>query len=283
MAPYHRVSSTWHTPVDAISGWEEVRAEVAGGQPVAVAVDNYDLPFRPAYRDVHTNHLVVVYGFDDRRGTVSVIDAVPPRFRGEIMISQLTAARDSRNPVRHERDMFFTAEPISNRWLEVHVAGLAPAAATAAPALAPDADRLRATLAANVAGYAGADDSGPRYSGLPGLRRFMANAAERLEARDQQVVDEAFVVAGVALALAGMHGDFLAAVARRLGLTPVLAIAREVDRIAHHWSAVRIILGHGRQDLAAASQSLASRSSALLADQARVLDRMDRVICKPRS
>ena len=65
LAPYHPVSSCWHVPVDAAQGWSEVRARVASGTPVAVSVDNYWLPFRPAYQDVHANHLVIVYGFDD--------------------------------------------------------------------------------------------------------------------------------------------------------------------------------------------------------------------------
>ena len=67
------------------------------------------------------------YGFDDERGTVTVLDAIPPFFHGEIPLSVLTAARDSGNQVRHERDMFFADNPIGNRWLELMIGEAGPA------------------------------------------------------------------------------------------------------------------------------------------------------------
>lgn len=267
IAPHHPITSTWHEPADAEQGWQEVRAAVAAGQPVAVAADNYHLPFRPAYRDVHTNHLLVVYGFDDERGVALVIDSVPPRFQGEITIAELTAARDSANPVVHDRDMFFTARPIGNRWLEVGVEHPLPKL---------DRDRLSAVLTANVAGYAGDGDGGREYHGLPGLRRFLTDSAARLADGDPAVVDEVFVVGGTALAVSGLHGDHLAAAARRFAEPALAELAREVDRIAHHWSAVRIIVAAGREDPGAAARGLATRTTALLADYTRTLNRMSR-------
>lgn len=265
LAPYHDVASTWHAPSSPEQGWDEVRARLLAGTPVAVAADNYFLPFRPAYQDVHTNHLLVVYGFDEARGTVSVCDPVPPRFRGEIPIEALTAARDSANPVRHSRDMFFTANPIGNRWLDVTVTG---------PTGPASRERLREIMAANLTGYEGAADGSSDYRGLPGLERFLREAAARLAGGDTSVVDEVFVVAGVALAVTGLHGDYLAAAARRLGEPPLLKLAREVDRIAHHWSAVRIIVATGRDDPATAGRALAGRTTELLLDQLGTVDRM---------
>ncbi|WP_053738996.1 BtrH N-terminal domain-containing protein [Nocardia sp. NRRL S-836] len=268
LAPHHNVESTWHTPSSPEQGWEDVRARLLAGTPVAVAADNYFLPFRPAYQDVHTNHLLVVHGFDEDRGTVSVCDPVPPRFLGEIRIEELTAARDSANPVRHSRDMFFTANPIGNRWLDVTVSGHTGPASR---------ERLREIVAANVSGWEGAADGSSDYRGLPGLERFLREAATRLADGDPSVVDEVFVVAGVALAVTGLHGDYLAAAARRLGEPPLLKLAREVERIAHHWSAVRIIVATGRDDPATAGRTLAVRTTALLADQLTTVDRMTAV------
>ncbi|GAA3463948.1 BtrH N-terminal domain-containing protein [Saccharothrix longispora] len=262
IAPHHAVTSRWHEPVDAEAGWREVRDAVASGRPVAVAADNYHLPFRPAYGDVHTNHLLVVHGFDDERGVALVADSVPPRFLGEITIADLTAARDSANPVRHDRDLFFTDRPIGNRWLEVSVDG---------PLDPPDRDRLREVLAANLAGFAGEGDGGPDYLGLPGTRRFLADAATRLREHDPAAVDEVFVVAGVVLAVTGLHGDHLAATGRRLGDTALVELAREVDRVAHHWSAVRIAVAAGRADPSGAARTLDARATALLADHERAL------------
>ncbi|MEU7474463.1 BtrH N-terminal domain-containing protein [Lentzea sp. NPDC042327] len=265
LAPFHDVTSTWHAPSSPEQGWDEVRARVLAGTPVAVAADNYFLPFRPAYQDVHTNHLLVVHGFDEERGTVSVCDPVPPRFLGEIRIEELTAARDSANPVRHSRDMFFTANPIGNRWLDVTVSGHTGPASR---------ERLREIMTANLEGLRGVDDGSSDHRGLPGQERFLREAAARLSGGDASVVDEVFVVAGVALAVTGLHGDYLAAAGRRLGERPLLTLAREVDRIAHHWSAVRIMVATGRDDPATAGRALAGRMTALLADQLATVDRM---------
>lgn len=267
LAPYHPVSSRWHEPVDAEQGWQQVRDAVAAGRPVAVAADNFHLPFRPAYRDVHTNHLLVVYGFTARR--VLVADPVPPRFQGEITIAELTAARDSDNPVRHDRDLFFTATPIANRWLELSLDG-------PLPELTPT--RLRTVLAANLTSWRQPDTGGPQYHGLAGQARFLADAADRLAADDPTVVDETFVVAGVALAVTGLHGDFLAAAAERFDDPALRELARRVDRIAHHWSAVRISTATGRTDGAAAARSLRERADTLVNDHSDVLDELARQV-----
>ena len=93
LAPHHPIDSRWRWPDDAEQGWLQVREQVAAGTPVAVAVDNFEVPFRPAYQDVHSNHLVIVHGFDDERETVSVLDAIPPFFDGKLSIPTLTKAR----------------------------------------------------------------------------------------------------------------------------------------------------------------------------------------------
>jgi butirosin biosynthesis protein H-like len=267
LAPYHPVSSRWHVPADAESGWREVRAAVVDGRPVAVAVDNYELPFRPAYQDVHTNHLITVFGFDDERGEVSVTDPVPPRFSGSIPVGVLTAARDSGNPVAGARDMFFTGNPIGNRWLEIDV-GPEP----------PDLDRefLRHVVAGNRAGFDHAGVTAPVHRGLAGQARFLSAIADTLAAGDAAAADEGFVVAGPTLAATALHADWLRRAGRLFDDARLLEAAYAVDRVAHHWTAFRIAVATARVDPPRAEESVRARGRALVADHERALDLIDR-------
>ena len=244
VAPAAGISSHWHTPRDAADGWAEVRAELAAGHLVAVAVDNFELPFRPAYQDVHANHLVVVTGFDDEAGTVDVLDPVPPAFAGPLEQERLLAARDSGNPVRHDRDMFFTAVPIRNRWLSVSRAGEPMTWAL---------ESVRERIAANVrdwtepAGPAAGEPDGPTWQGAAGLDTFLRDRGRALET-GQDVVDELFVLAGTALAAAAVHADWLATAASAFARPDLAEAGRQVQSVAHHWSAVRILVALGRKD-----------------------------------
>ncbi|MDN3259804.1 BtrH N-terminal domain-containing protein [Streptomyces sp. CSDS2] len=263
LAPYHPVRSTWHHPADAAEGWAQVRAEVAAGHLVAVAVDNFELPFRPAYQDVHSNHMVIVQGFDEERGTVRVLDAVPPHFHGDITLEQLTAARDSGNPAVHDRDMFFTDVRIGNRWLSVEL--------DAAPEDFPAFDRahIRSVIERNVEGFR-KSAPGPRLTGAEGLSAFLARAGERLAA-GEAVRDELFVVSGAALACTAVHADWLALAARTLAEPGLADAARGVERIAHHFSAIRIMSALTSSGEVGPDR-LARRSHALRSDLEQVLD-----------
>lgn len=254
LAPYHPVSSRWHEPAGAAAAWDEVRGAVSGGRPVAVAVDNFFLPFRPAFGDVHTNHLITVYGFDDEQDEVLVADAVPPRFRGPIRTADLSRARDSANQVRHERDMFFTGNPIGNRWLDIEVAGLLPAF---------DVTLVRQATSGNLARF--------RRGGLAGQRAFLADVADRLAAGQPEAVDEAFVVAGPVLAITALHAHWLARAGTRFACARLLEAARSVDRVAHHWSAIRITVASDRDDPGRAARSLRARAVALANDHERAI------------
>ncbi|MER0240490.1 BtrH N-terminal domain-containing protein [Streptomyces sp. HSW2009] len=263
LAPYHPVRSRWHEPVDAEAGWAEVRAEVLAGRPTIVAADNFDLPFRPAYQDVHTNHLVIVHGFDQRAGTVRVLDAVPPRFHGDIKLAELAAARGSHNPELHDRDLFFTNRPIANRWLEVEID------TTDFPPF--DVDTVRRTIDANLERFA-APPPGDGFAGLAGQRAYLADAVERLAA-GQPLADEIFLVAGAVLAHTALHADWLALAGRTLGRPQLTEVGRSVERVAHHWTAVRIA-GALTRDGSVGPDRLARRFAALHADHARVLEHL---------
>jgi hypothetical protein len=235
LTPHHRVASRWHTPADADAGWTEVRDMVAGGTPVAVAVDNFHLHFRPAYRDVHANHLIIVYGFDESAGTARILDAVPPQFDGDIPLADLRAARGSANEGAHDRDMFFADQPIGHRWLEL-ITGEGPATL--------DRVGVAEVLRRNCETYAD--------EGRGALRVFLTEMQRQLAAGDS-VADELFVVAGTALAVTGLHAGWLADAGRRLGTTRLVELGREVECVAHHWTALRILAAltrHGETSVA---------------------------------
>jgi hypothetical protein len=267
LAPHHRLVSRWHEPGDAAQGWEDVRATVAAGQPVAVAADNFYLPFRPAFSDVHTNHLLAVYGFDDDAGTAYVADPVPPRFDGAIAIDALTHARNSSNPIKHERDMFFTANPIANRWLTVESTGPQPTF---------DATFVRRALLSNLDGFAVGRVRGPVMRGMAGLRHFLTDCLARI-AEEPHRLDEIFIVAGATLAITGLHADFLADCGRRLGVPHLVEVGRQVDRVAHHWTALRIGVANARSAPAEDLPGLLERGRRLVADQELVLERMAQI------
>jgi hypothetical protein len=263
MAPHHPVRSTWHHPATADQGWAQVRARIDAGRAVAVAVDNFELPFRPAYQDVHANHMVLVHGYDDQRGTVRVMDTVPPRFDGEILQRELAASRDSGNSIAHDRDMFFTDAPIANRWLEIEVD----------QDTFPAFDRTFVTqvIQANLHAF-----QTPRRNsteavldGLPGQRAFLDEMAQQYGA-GQDICDELFVTAGVLLATTALHADWLAHAARRLEVPELAEAARRVERTAHHWSAVRILAARTRSRHTTVGQ-LTRRFDALMDDHRRAL------------
>lgn len=268
LAPFHDVSSRWHQPADAEQGWREVRAALTAGTPVAVAADNFHLPFRPAYQDVHTNHLMVLYGYDDDSGEVFVADPVPPAFQGTIPLAALTAARDSGNPIRHDRDLFFTANPIGNRWLELTIGPDQPAF---------DAPFVRHAVRQNVQAYRTGSADGV-LRGLAGLRRFLDDGVEALArgpvGGGSTASDELFVVVGPLLAVTGLHAEFLREAARRLAEPRLAEIARQVDSVAHHWSALRIAVATAAEEGPGAETGLRHRAKDVLAAYEDALDQM---------
>jgi hypothetical protein len=266
LAPYHPIRSVWHEPADAAEGWAQVRDQVDAGVPIVVAADNFYLPFRPAYQDVHTNHLVVVYGYDDAAGTVRVLDAVPPRFDGDIRQDELAAARDSQNPILHNRDMFFTNRPIANRWLEIIVDahGFPPF----------DRDTVHDTIRRNLDGFATARDEG--FGGIAGQRAYLADIAARFE-DGADIRDELFLVAGAVLANTALHADWLALAATTLDEPALAVLGRAVQRVAHHWTAVRIMSALTTTGEMSADR-LRRRFTALCDDQARVLAELADVV-----
>ncbi|WP_322888056.1 BtrH N-terminal domain-containing protein, partial [Streptomyces solincola] len=236
LAPHHEVSSRWVVPGDGGDPLAELAAAVeAGGLPVA-AVDNFHLPFRPAYHDVHAAHLVVVYGVDRARGLVLVSDAMPPAFTGPIRTEDFLAAWGSANPA-DEQDAFFSSSRIDRRYLDIRVGG------EPAP-LTPDFVRqaLRTGVARLTDGAA--PDGGP-WTGLPGLRRYAAALADQARAGDGEAVRSAYPFGWPMQAGAALHGELLRTLGVRWDVPELREAGRAVEAVAHTWTGLRVTGAHG--------------------------------------
>lgn len=271
LLPYHPVRSTWHRPDDDRQAWDQVRDQVLGGGAAVVAVDNFHLPFRPAYQDVHSKHLVVVHGFDDTTDQALVLDSVPPRFHGWLDLKHLDAARGSANTAAHERDMFFADSAVDRRWFDITIDGQVH---TDLAADVPDAVRR------NVAGFTAPSPFG-EYCGLDGVTAFLADAADRHASGVAGVVDELFTVAGPHLASTALHAEHLRVAGTLLGEPRWRELARRVDRVAHHWSALRITaaLTRGKPDEAPA---LRARARALVSDLTSAVEEAADAVDRPQ-
>ena len=118
LAPDFPVRSQWVWPASDADPLAEIRAALAAGRPIIAGVDNFFLPFRPAFGDVHAAHLLVVTGLDEAAGRISVSDAMPPAFAGSIALPDFMNAWSSTNP-RDVQDAFFSDSGIDRRMLEV--------------------------------------------------------------------------------------------------------------------------------------------------------------------
>lgn len=86
------------------------------GQPVIIAVDSHDLPYRPAYGRVHSARTIVVTGVRRDAGTAEIVDCWMPAFTGSIRIDNLRRARASLVPHDMEREPLYAGTPLRRRW-----------------------------------------------------------------------------------------------------------------------------------------------------------------------
>jgi Butirosin biosynthesis protein H, N-terminal len=230
IAPYHPVSSEWWraTGEDPLA---ELAARIANGELPIVAVDNYHLPFRPAYHDVHAAHLVVVYGIDAGRREVSVSDAMPPAFQGEIADADLLRSWSSPNP-RDDQDAFFSDARIDRRCLSVRFE---------APVPPLDLDRLEHALRCNVERLAAGDE----WSGLPGLRRYLDELVERAGAGERRPLEELYPFGWAMQAQAYLHGELLRARGADWSLPELREAGRVAESVAYAWTGLRMTGAHG--------------------------------------
>lgn len=257
LAPHHPVSSTWLRPTasgandDPATSLADMIDALAEGQLVIAAVDNFFLPFRPAFGDVHAAHLLVVYGVDLAAGQVHVSDAMPPAFQGPIDVADFTRAWSSANPA-DVQDVFFSDARIDRRFMTL---------ATGEPFPKLDRPMLKSVLTANLAGYRADEDRD--WVGLAGLDRFLAALLDACAGGDAGPLAAAYPFGWGMQAQTSLHAELL----RRWGVldaVPELSEAgRLVEAVAHAWTGLRMTAAHGRDDPKACARDLTKHAAAL--------------------
>ncbi|MDQ3821743.1 MAG: BtrH N-terminal domain-containing protein [Actinomycetota bacterium] len=259
LAPHHDLHSRWWQPADEDDVWREVRETLAEDRPLIAAVDNFYLPFRPAYGDVHAAHLVVVYGLDELRGLVYVADAMPPAFRGAIELEAFLRSWGSANPT-DVQDAFFSDSRIDRRCLDVRLD--APP-----PPLTPEL--LGGFLRTDVEAFTTATSA---RTGLAGFDEFAGEVLERCRAGDANALRELYPFGWGMQAQAALHGELLRRCGREWGDPALAGAGRAVEAGAHAWTGLRITGAHGLADPRAVAADVAHHATALRARYAIAVD-----------
>jgi hypothetical protein len=255
LAPEHPITSHWLHPASTADPYAEIRAELGAGRPVIAAVDNFHLPFRPAFGDVHAAHLLLVTGLDEARGRIRVCDAQPPAFAGALDLEVFGRAWSSANP-RDVQDAFFSDSGIDRRLLTVRVGEDFPKA---------DAEFLHATLTENLRLFTAEHDPADPVGlgGLAGVQAFTEGLVAGALAGEPGVLEDAYPFGWGMQAQSALHGEFL----RRWGVEHDVPAVREAGRraesVAHAWTGVRVTAAHGRTDPAAAAADLTRHARTL--------------------
>lgn len=259
LAPHHELHSHWWQPADESDVWREVRETLADDRMVIAAVDNYHLPFRPAYGDVHAAHLVVVYGLDEARGVVYVSDAMPPAFRGAVPIEEFLRSWGSANPT-DVQDAFFSDSRIDRRCLDVRL-DVPPTPLT--PEL------LGGYLRTDVEAFTTATSM---RTGLAGYDEFAGELLDRCRAGDAGALRELYPFGWGMQAQASLHGELLRRCGRRWDDPALAAAGRAVEAVAHAWTGLRFTGAHGLEDPRAVSTDIAHHATVLRGTYARAVD-----------
>lgn len=244
LAPGYPVRSRWGQAAGT-DPLEDLLAVLAAGRTPIAAVDNYFLPFRPAYHDVHAAHLVVVYGIDADRAQVHVSDAMPPAFQGPIAAGDFLRGWGSVNPA-DEQDAFFSDVSIDRRYLDVRVDGPLDRLGPADLALA---------LESNLRQFAGSRGD-KRWDGLPGLDAYLAELVSGARGGREERLAELYTYSWGMQAQSALHAELLRTLGLRWPVPELREAARAVDAVAFTWTGLRITGAHGRGDPAAAAGRL---------------------------
>lgn len=258
LLPHHPVHSRWcHATVGDLTG---LTSELAQGRLVVAVVDNFHLPFRPAFGDVHAAHLLTVSELDEAAGTVTVSDPMPPAFMGTIALEDFLRAWQSANPP-DEQDAFFSDSPIGGRYLQIAVGDDFPSL---------DGALLTRALDHSMDLFHGEDPT----VGLVGLARFSDDLARQTQAGNRQALREAYCFGWPMQAQASLHGELL----RQWGAAEHLPVMREagrsVESVAHAWTGVRVCAAHARSDPRAAHTELVGHLRALRRAHETALERL---------
>ncbi|MFC8140822.1 BtrH N-terminal domain-containing protein [Streptomyces paradoxus] len=246
LMPYHPVRSAWSVPTTADPLGELAELIDGGVLPIA-AVDNYHLPFRPAFHDVHAAHLVLVFGVDRTRGLVLVSDTMPPAFSGAIRAEDFLDAWGSSNPA-DDQDAFFSDAGIGRRYLTLDIG---------APWPADDPAALAAALRANDTDlHAEPSPDTGQWTGLAGLRRYVEHVVEASRAGDGDVLKSVYTFGWGQQAMCSLHGELLRGRGHAWAVPALREAGRQVEAAAHTWSGLRLTAAHGWPDPVAAADDM---------------------------
>ena len=259
LAPHHELHSRWWRPADEDDLWREVRETLAEDRLVIAAVDNFHLPFRPAYGDVHAAHLLIVYGLDEVSGLVYLLDSMPPAFHGAVPIEAFLRSWGSANPV-DVQDAFFSDSQIGRRCLDVRFE-VPPQPLT--PKLLGDFMRT------DVDAFTTATST---RTGLAGFDAFAGELIDRCRAGDTTALRELYPFGWGMQAQASLHGELLRRCGREWGDPALAGAGRAVEAVAHAWTGLRITGAHGLGDPRAVSADITHHATALRGKYASAID-----------
>ncbi len=265
LALFHPFESTWHRSERRDGdGLDDLRDALAAGVLPIAAVDNFHLPFRPAFHDVHAAHLLVVYRITDTH--VYVSDAQPPAFQGPIPIADFLRSWDSPNPA-HDADVFFSSSPSDRRWLHARMRGEAPDTGP---------DWLARVIRDNVARFRRDSPADP-LTGFDGLRRYLRELCSHEPGTDAADValSELYVISWNIQAQTGLHAEFLRVQGLRHRIPELAEAAARVDAVAHGWTGVRMTGAHSRVWQRHRIDELRSHSAELLRRLEVALEQLD--------
>lgn len=266
LALYHPFESTWHRSEGpaVTDGLDDLREALAAGLLPIAAVDNFHLPFRPAFHDVHAAHLLVVYDITDTE--VFVSDAQPPAFQGPIPIADFLNSWGSANPP-DDQDVFFSSSPSNRRWMH---------AVMREPVPDPDLAWVGQVIQANVARFREASETGTQ-TGLDGLRRYLDELCALTPGTDAATtaLSELYVISWNIQAQTGLHAEFLRGQGQRWGVYELAEAAARVDAVAHGWTGVRMTGAHARVFHRQRFDELRRHSAELLRRLEVALDQLD--------
>ncbi|MGH4033423.1 BtrH N-terminal domain-containing protein [Actinomycetota bacterium Odt1-20B] len=269
LAPHHDLHSRWWQPADEDDPWREVREMLDADRLVIAAVDNYHLPFRPAYGDVHAAHLVVIYGLDEVRGLVYVSDAMPPAFRGAVPIDEFLRSWGSPNPV-DVQDAFFSDSQIGRRCLDVRIDTMPQRM---------NAQLLGAFLRTDIEHFTTAPRGSAR-TGLAGFDAFAAELLDRCRAGDADALRELYPFGWGMQAQASLHGELLRRCGHECGNPALAGAGRAVEVVAHAWTGLRFTGAHGLDDPRAVASDIRHHVTALRSAYARAVDEVGEVAAR---
>lgn len=220
-----------HQETEGEAAWARVKARVDSGHPAPVLADTYYLEtyYYPGLGH-HSDHSVILAGYDDEAGTVHVVDASPSKlFRGDLPLSGLLEAWGSGHIPRY-------------RWLEFRLPE-SPRALTpeqAAQAIQQNV-RLMFQEAAPLPGA---------FVGLRGLRALAEDIALWMDLAPDQARAQAGrlfdLLRPVVMEREG-HSRYLGLVAGQFGGSNLPQVSEQVRVISQKWLVFRNLCLKGQK------------------------------------